>query len=259
MNTIKRYIPKWLKVLYCRLAMMVSRFKYFFYGSSMPEAKEIPIIINNFNRLTSLKLLIESLITRGYCNIHIIDNASTYPPLLEYYKICPYEIYRLDRNIGYKAIWESGIYDKFKHSYYVYTDADMQIDNCCPIDFMERFLQIMDKHPFCQKVGFGIRIDDLPDYFSKKQQVIEHESKYWINEIERGVFRAAIDTTFALYRPFCKGATSPYQETYRTGEPYIIRHLPWYTDTSSLSEEEMYYVNSVTRSTHWSAQIKKDS
>ena len=46
----------------------------------------VPIIINNRNRYTFLKLMIEQLTSFGYKHIYILDNDSTYPPLLEYYK-----------------------------------------------------------------------------------------------------------------------------------------------------------------------------
>lgn len=211
----------------------------------------VPIIINNFNRLEYLLKLIHSLETRGYTNIYIIDNHSSYPPLLEYYKICPYTIYRLNKNVGYKAIWETGIFHQFKHDYYVYTDSDMQIDECCPKDFIEHFIKILKRYPTAQKIGFGIKIDDIPDYYINKNQVIEWENQYWNHEVEHGLFRASIDTTFALYRPFCKGEADSKQKVFRTGYPYLIKHLPWYCP-ANLSDEEKYYLSSITQSTHWS-------
>lgn len=48
--------------------------------SAIKEGMEIPVIINNFNRLTTLKQLTKALVDRGYTNIYILDNASTYPP-----------------------------------------------------------------------------------------------------------------------------------------------------------------------------------
>lgn len=50
------------------------------------DYKKTPIIINNFNRLSTTVQLIDALKQRGYNNIHILDNQSTYPPLLEFYK-----------------------------------------------------------------------------------------------------------------------------------------------------------------------------
>ena len=72
--------------------------------------------------------------------------------------------------------------------------------------------------------------------------------------MEKGVYKAEIDTTFALYKPFCGGKADLYHQTFRTGFPYVIKHLPWYEDSGNLSEEEIYYINSVTQSTHWAKE-----
>lgn len=66
--------------------------------SKISDAHDIPIIINNYNRLTMLKKLIDSLTSRGYTNIVILDNQSTYPPLLEWYAKCQFEVIRLPKN-----------------------------------------------------------------------------------------------------------------------------------------------------------------
>lgn len=236
------------------IVMPFRRFRYALFGKKVIDLKQVPIIINNYNRLYYLKLLIESLESRGYYNIHILDNLSTYPPLLEYYKTCKYNVIRLSENLGYCAIWRSKVYDQFKHNYYVYTDSDMQIDPNCPDDFMEKFMRIMNRKFYAQKVGFSLRIDDLPDTFANKNKVIEWEKKYWANEEIPGAYRANIDTTFALYRPYCFGAASNVKLMYRTDFPYVIKHLPWYIDSSNLTEEESFYVRSLKKSTHWSIQ-----
>ena len=88
--------------------------------------------------------LISSLESRGYRNIYIIDNNSTYPPLLEYYNELPYNIFRLKSNLGYLALWKSGIYKKFKNQYYVYTDSDIIPQKDCPHDFLIYFYLLMD-------------------------------------------------------------------------------------------------------------------
>lgn len=219
------------------------------------EYYNIPIIINNFNRLGYLRKLIASLESRGYKNIYIIDNNSTYPPLLEYYTSCPYPVYLLPKNVGYKAIWETGIYDQFKHSYYVYTDSDMEIDESCPRDFMEHFVKILQKYKTAQKVGFGIRIDDLPDSYPNKENVIKWESQFWEKEVQPGLYKAWVDTTFALYRPYCKGATNHCHKVFRTGYPYLIKHLPWYNLVEYRTEDD-YYLSNIKTSTHWSASTK---
>ena len=112
----------------------------------------------------------------------------------------------------------------------------IQIEN--KDDFISKFIDVLNHFPMAQKAGFGIRIDDLPDHFKNKAMVIAHESQFWAKPVAEDVYEAQIDTTFALYRPFCKGKADRNQKTYRTGGKYVIQHLPWYVDSSNLSEEE---------------------
>lgn len=255
---IKPYIhPRlryYLRVVYCRLGMILSHLIYWVKGVRIDDPKDIPIIINNYNRLDYLTQLIASLEARGYRNIRIIDNKSNYPPLLKYYDTCPYKVYRLAENVGYLAIWETDIYKEYEKSYYVYTDSDMRIVDECPDDFMDKFINILEKYPMAQKAGFGLKIDDLPDTFKNKQTVLDHEARFWHYPVGDDVYDAEIDTTFALYRPFCKGKADRCQKTYRTGGRYQIHHLPWYVNSAELTEEEQYYVDTITRSTYWSQQ-----
>lgn len=223
-----------------------------------PEYHSIPIIINNFNRLTFLTRLISSLESRGYHNIYIIDNQSTYPPLLEYYKTCPYKVFRLEENLGYRAIWKCYIYNLFKRSFYVYTDSDIEIDEHCPEDFMKVFMDALKKYPKCMKVGFGLRIDDLPEHYKDREKVIRHESQFWEKPVDGLFYDAQIDTTFALYRPFCYGHSDGRHFMLRSGAPYLAKHSPWYVDSGNLSAEEAYYIDSCSQSTHWTQQAKTE-
>ncbi len=239
------------------ISMWIKHLKWYVRHPKDPDYHQIPIIINNFNRLDCLQKLINALEIRGYTNIHILDNQSTYPPLLAWYETCPYEIIRLGRNIGYMAIWESDVYDRFKRSFYVYTDSDVVPDEDCPEDFMKRFLEVLRKYPRCLKVGFGLRIDDLPDSFEQKQAVFANEQRFWTVPLGNDLYKAQIDTTFALYRPFCYGPAHDRHLMIRTGAPYVARHLPWYVDSTNLSDEDLYYIRTSRQSTHWTSQMKK--
>ena len=255
---LKKMLPNFLIELLLGwgicIKMIFAHCRYMVCGKEIIDTKEIPIIINNYNRLSYLLKLIDSLTSRGYHNIYIIDNKSTYPPLLEYYKKTPYTVFQLDKNVGYQALWKTNIFKKFKNSFYVYTDSDLELDTLCPDDFLDYFYYLLKKYPFAQKVGFGIRIDDLPDCYEHKQDVIKWEKKFWALEKEPGVYRAEIDTTFALYRPFCHGIASARKETYRLGFPYVVKHLPWYVDSKNMSDEDKFYVSTIVQSTHWSKQ-----
>jgi hypothetical protein len=220
--------------------------------------KKIPIIINNFNRLVMLKSLIASLEQRGYSNIYIIDNCSTYPPLLEYYKSAKYNVFFLERNIGMKALWISGIYKRFKNNYFVYTDPDILPIVECPDDFLLHFLEIFKKHKLARKIGFSIKIDDLPECNLLKDEIISCEGGFFDYPENESLYRAPIATTFALYRPYGKiNHANNYIKIYRTAFPYMARHLPWYSDYRNPDDEERYYLEHSTLCTYWSSRCVK--
>lgn len=251
------HLPKSVVKAYMNVAMYAKSILWYITHWKQPEYHSIPIIINNYNRLTFLTQLIDSLESRGYRNIFIIDNNSTYPPLLAYYDKCPYTVFRLENNLGFRAIWCCYVYGLFKHSFYVYTDSDIVLHEDCPEDFMKVFLKALKKHPRCMKVGFGLAIDDLPICYKNREQVIRHESQFWEKPIDPLFYEAQIDTTFALYRPYCYGHSDGRHLMLRSGKPYIARHAPWYVDSDNLSDEEQYYIASCSQATHWSEQAKK--
>jgi hypothetical protein len=226
--------------------------------SRIKDYKKIPIIINNFNRLDSMKKLIDSLEIRGYTNIFIIDNLSTYPPLLEYYKTCRHKVFRLEKNIGMTALWTSGIFKQFKNDFFVYTDSDIVPIDECPEDFLLFFLNTLRKYKLAQKVGFSLKIDDLPDSYAMKEDVIYWERQFFDRKRDDFLYLAPIDTTFALYRPGAKRRHANYHiEMYRTAWPYMARHLPWYIDSENPDEEDRYYISQTLIKTTWSKKGKK--
>ncbi|MGE3777444.1 MAG: hypothetical protein AB7F89_09680, partial [Pirellulaceae bacterium] len=185
-----------------------------------------------------------------YHNLYVIDNASRYGPLFDFYRRSKLRVYYLDANVGAFAFWRTAIERDFLQGYYCYTDADVVPVEQCPQDFMSHFLGLLDRYPHWDKVGFGLKIDDLPDCFAHKQQVIRHETPFWKGPICDDVYLAAIDTTFALYRPGARGGT--ILTAARTGGSYVARHLPWYADSARPTPEEQFYLEHVTSYAHWS-------
>lgn len=230
------------------------------YSLNLLSVRDIPIVINNFNRVSSLRLLIEFLERCRFTNIIILDNQSTYPPLLDFYRDLKHEVIRLPKNYGHLAFWKSGLYDKFKWNYFVYTDPDVLPITECPLDFLNYFKSILDNNYQLDKIGFGIRIDDLPDHFAVKEKVIAYEKRYWDKQVSEGLYDAPVDTTFALYKPLSDlKADEVYTlKAYRTGAPYLLHHLPWYVDSKNLSNEEMYYLKSSNSSSSIAKQQSED-
>lgn len=261
-NALTYFILKRLVQLLSRLKRVISDFVGFvimmyrrllelILPTKYKNPRSVPVIINNFNRLTYLKMMLSWLDKKGFNNIYIIDNCSTYPPLLDFYRDeCKHKVFRLTENKGHLAFWETNIYKEFINDFYIYTDPDIIPVEECPDDLMEYFMKQLRRHPKICKIGFSLKIDDLPDYYSKKEEVLKWEIQNFRNEIEPGLFYASIDTTFALYRPREKGDWK--LKALRTGFPYQARHLPWYEDDSILSEEEQFYSKSKLPNVgHW--------
>ena len=216
-----------------------------------------PIVINNFNRLDYLRRLVAALNCRGYENVYVIDNNSDYEPLLEYYEHSGLRVFRLDRNVGYLSMWTTPIGMDFVDSYYVYTDADIEPVEECPDDFVSHFRDVLSRYSWVHKVGFGLKIDDLPSTYDLRSEVVEHERQFERHPVEPGLYRAPIDTTFALYRPGAAGGC--WLRSMRTGWPYLARHLPWYCDSSCIDEEEAHFRRTAQTSTHWTSQASDES
>ena len=213
------------------------------------EVKRFPIIINNFNRLEYLEQQIEWLLKAGQTNLHIIDNASTYKPLLKFYKRVPAKVYMLDKNVGHESFWRTHLHQRFGKYYHVYTDPDVLPDENTPLDFMYYFKSLLDKYINVQKVGFSLKISDLPDFYAKKQEVINWESKLNFQEVEKNIFKSKIDTTFALYRP--GSFLQCWENTLRIGPPYSLRHMPWYEDPLNVNEETLNYIKTSSDVSSW--------
>ena len=220
--------------------------------------KTLPIFICNFNRLGPTRALVESLLKRNYNNITIIDNASKFQPLLEWYANCPATVVRLDQNV------HQGIFNllpQFDHirnnELYVWTDSDVVPVDETPEDFLDHMVEIIREHKM-PKLVLSLKIDDLPEHYAYRDDVIKHESVFetyghFDHERYGRVFKAPIDTTFAICgTPDC----GLEQGAYRMAFPYAARHVPWYYDSNNLPDDEIFMRANINPrvGTQWSAK-----
>ena len=216
---------------------------------------QIPIYLISYNRLSYLKQLIEWLDHAGYSNIHIIDNNSTYPPLLEYLAQISHCVHRMDKNYGHLVLWESGKFDDVisQHNF-VLSDCDIVPVEECPTDVVKQLAKVLSRYPNFTKAGLSLKIDDLPDCYALKTKVLEWEAPFWMHVLEDGaLYEAAVDTTFAYYRPGIPPNDSKWWRSLRTAPPLAARHLPWYSNTDIPSDEDLYYQSQLNgMSSHWS-------
>lgn len=195
------------------------------------------VIINNRNRLTTTKKMVEDLLERDTKEIIIIDNESTYPPLLEWYKQIPNEVKVLYHyNEGHLALFSTGLVGRIEEDWCFYTDSDIQLNPNMPKDYQQIMLDYGLKYGI-DKISLALQIDDLPDHYMFKQQVIRNEGRWWLDEVEPNVFRADTDTTFSLNKK-----VDQFQSLRIAGD-FTSKHMPWYLDLDNIDEEEQYYLD----------------
>lgn len=206
------------------------------------------VFINNFNLLTWPKLMIEYMLRWDSVEIIIIDNNSTYPPLLDYYKKCPCEIIRLEKNIGYLAPWESGIIDQINDQYYVVTDPDLDISTV-PLDCISYLQHGLDKHPEVLKAGLGLEYKGIPETTFTSLQIKHSIMRYSLSEYDcyDGFQSAPIATTFALYDKKRDRSKLHWCAAIMSKRPYVVKHIPYYMMSSPISEEYDYYIKTANR------------
>lgn len=219
------------------------------------DFKCIPIIIISFNQYNSLKKLVNFLDLNGFKNLVIIDNNSTYKPLLRYLEVLEvqYKVYKLNENHGHRVFWiRKDLFSIYTKDYYVITDPDILPCKDCPQDFLKVMYSQLIKYPEVNKVGFNLKIDDIPDFNENKDIILNWESNFWSKKNNEGHYIAKIDTTFALYRPsFIKPIYKNFFRAIRLAPPYSARHLGWYINMNSLTEEQSFYISNTNKSSSW--------
>ena len=98
--------------------------------------KQYPVIITVRDRLSCLKELIGWLELAGQNEIWLCDNASTYPPLVEFLRTTKYRVVYNNFNLGHRAPWLSGLVPELGHDrFFIISDPDVVPDKNTPSDF----------------------------------------------------------------------------------------------------------------------------
>lgn len=208
------------------------------------DAHDISVYINNRNRISTTVELMTWLLNAGTQKITILDNNSTYAPLLDFYEKLPSEVsvVRLRQNLGPTAFWKLGMH-KNEHKPFVMTDSDMVPDANCPKDLLGALNDLLCSRPESIKAGPGLRIDDIPNIEEATRLNglnVEEQKRFWERRYNHLSYFAYIDTTFALYSQRCPWL-GQMPRNLRMDFPYLFRHLPWYVTEANMTEEERYY------------------
>jgi len=222
------------------------------------DISKIPIIIVSFNRFTVLKNLVEYFLNIGEKNIIILDNNSTYEPLLKWFnEISQNEfvkVVRFTSNYGHTVFWRTDFQKEIsQYDYFAYTDNDIIPYKAFDENWKLKWIDMLHKYKV-KKIGAALNIDDIPDCFKLKDEVQKYESKYWQNSIETNVFSANVDTTLFICERKCEYTYGP---SLRMAGDYLVKHTPWYMDFEKLSEEDEFYFNKIGNVSYWGNKIKE--
>ncbi len=219
------------------------------------EIKAFPIFINSCDRLGCLQKLVDWLLSAGYTQLYILDNASTYQPLLNYYRLLEergVKVLYLRQNMGYKALWKSNILEILQVvTPYVYTDSDVVPGKRCPDDLVRHLLKVLQTYPYLKKAGCALAYEDITFYGA--EEIRKKEAGFYDIALEKEVYFAAVDTTFALYRNYHHYSL---YEAARVGGRITARHLPWYYDYEQLPEDEAYYLAHADQSSSLARELR---
>lgn len=219
--------------------------------------KTIPLVINSYNQFYYLRNFIDTFRKNGFTNIYVIDNYSTYPPLLDYYKYLQEQkiatVFFYEYNFGPHYFFVKKLYRAlFEGCPFLYSDPDLHYTAIAD-NFLSRIFEISRTFK-AFKVGSALT---LPDHSQMKNpqhrfniggvtySLLEWESRFWEEKVHEDVYIAQIDTTLHLFN------TEFYSEKIHSfdlitglrvaGPGFEAVHLPWFLWDPCPSEELEYY------------------
>lgn len=217
----------------------------------------VPVLIPTFNNVTYLRRMVAQLRARGLRNLVVVDNASSAPDMLDYLDDIQdtVSVVRLDHNVGPRAIVLSDVIYRQLPDVFCITDPDLEFNPELPDTFLADLIEATDALRI-GKAGFALDISQ-PELMDEKTlgvtqsdgvntyNLVEWEARFWQHQVGTTaggdpIYRAPIDTTFALYnkRHFRR---ETHLAAVRFGGRYTCRHLPWYRDNGLDAAEADYY------------------
>lgn len=227
-----------------------------------------PVLIPCFNNPSYSRLMVSQLIGLGFEQITLVDNASDSQEmvaLLRTLEIEGVDVQRLEQNDGPRnSIFTKERLEGLPRKFCV-TDPDIAFNLQLPPDFLPI---LEDAAGRCDEFKAGFALDiSRPDLLkankfkigAKLYKIAEWEEQFWRQRIGFAasgdpIFRAGIDTTFALYDRD-KLDMARFISGLRIGGRFTATHLPWLDRSTMTSAEENHYRKSQKHSYYLGADI----
>lgn len=216
---------------------------------------KIPVIINNRDLYTWPVAMVHRIMKYdGVGDIIIVDNESSYPPLIHWYDRQSLVKVMKCENLGHAGAWVSGAVQSLGSDYYVVTDADMGLEDT-PDDTLMVLLEKLQSMPHMGKIGLGLnwqRVFSDSAYYNRLN--LYEKDRWEKSQIVNDVYvDVSIDTTFALYNLphyFIGGGSLTF--------PYVARHYPWELTKKEYeaNKEFKYYIENASESCSYKTLLK---
>ncbi len=215
---------------------------------------EVPAFVPCFNNPTYTARMVSQLRDLGFRRIVLIDGGSRYPAMLDLLAK-PVEgtsVVVLPANNGPRHILLDPATFALLPRHFCITDPDLEFNPAMPADFLGDLAALAAREQI-GKAGIALDLSDreaLRDepflIGDRSWRIWEWEEQFWRDELAPlrpggdPVYRAAIDTTFALYDKTFFNPGAPMNAV-RVAGRFTGRHLPWYRDKGVPEAEEKFY------------------
>jgi hypothetical protein len=206
--------------------------------------------------------MVDQLEKRGWTNIIICDNNSTFQPMIDLLEKLSntYHVVRWSENYGPRYYTENKDICSRMPRYFVLTDPDLILNKSMPENALDKMKRIVDMYGV-SKVGLAIDIysPEERDRFFDRQQVDNWESNYWNIKVDQyaekdDLYAAPVDTTFALYnrdRFLSEIDNVPEKMTCNTtairiAGRFTCRHMGWWDKLPLEEDEYKFYKDTIT-------------
>lgn len=228
----------------------------------------IPVYVPCFNNPTYLEMMVDQLVGLGFGNVVVVDNGSTFPPMLSYFERLPegVSLIRLLENRGPRDLFTDPSNYAQLPGYFCLTDPDLQFNPDLPTTFLDDLIEATETYRI-GKAGFSLQISDHEKMLQRKFPIgsqeyfiWEWEEQFWKMPLSRTrsgdqIYQAEVDTTFALYNKRYFDPSYPdCLKAVRIAGRLTCRHLPWYRDTLLTPDERDNYKATARFSVYAGAQ-----
>ncbi len=219
--------------------------------------KNMSVLIIGYNQYTYISKMVKQI--EKYTNdIIIVDNNSTYEPLLNYYSTYKYSLLKMEKNYGHK-VYEQDFLKGIFGELFIITDPDLELNNKLPQDFISNMVKISNQYK-AGRVGFALEISSpniRSDLTYAGMPLKLWEGRFWQAKIPNNnyeLYNAAIDTTFCLLN-------TKYNYnglSIRIAGNYTCKHLPWYINYHNelLEDEYTKYLENNISTNFWEDKFK---